>query len=682
MNVFELFATLGLDSSSYEEGLDSAESKGKSFGSSIGTVVATGAKIGTAAIAATGAAAVGASVAFVKGVSDVASYGDHIDKLSQQMGISAEAYQEWDAIMQHSGTSIDTMKASMKTLANAVENGNEAFGRLGITEEEIASMNQEDLFAATIAGLQNVEDTTERTYLAGQLLGRGATELGALLNMSAEETEAMRQQVHDLGGVMSDDAVKSAAQFQDSLQDMQTAVRGVKNNLMSEFLPSFSTIMDGLSAVFSGDSNSGLAMVENGINTLASKLTKVAPEFVKVGGAIITSLASAITQNLPIFLESGAEVLSTLVEGVLDNADKIIEAVEKVINVFVTKLVDPEKAAKFTQAAVDIIVKLSNGITEALPQLLPAIVEVITAIVTTLTAPDNLSALIQCSLQLMIALANGIVDALPELVSVIPTVIFNLVEAIIDNFPEILNTTLYLIGALGYAILKALGSLLGQTLWELTEGFADMFSKAKDFGSKIGSWLRDKIQSGKNAVQNFFSSIGNFFTNGFNNIKTKVDNGLNNIKNKFTTIFDNAKNIVKNAIDYIKGLFNFQWSLPKLKLPHFKISGQLDLFATPPQIPSVSVEWYKKAMNQPYLLDSATIFGAAGGRLLGGGESGSELVIGTNKLMSMMKEAIGVGGRPININIYGAQGQDIRLLAKEVSKELQNLINDKEKVYA
>lgn len=114
-------------------------------------------------------------------------------------------------------------------------------------------MSQEELFNATIAGLQNVENETERTYLAGQLLGRGATELGALLNTSAEDTEAMRQQVHDLGGVMSDEAVKSAAAYQDSLQNMQVAFGGLKNNLISGFMPSITTVMDGLAAIFSGD---------------------------------------------------------------------------------------------------------------------------------------------------------------------------------------------------------------------------------------------------------------------------------------------------------------------------------------------------------------------------------------------------------------------------------------------
>lgn len=680
MNVFELFATLGLDTTAYDEGLEGAETKGSSFGQKLGTVVGTGAKVAGAALAATGAAMVGVGTAFASGITNVASFGDHIDKASQQMGISAEKYQEWDAILQHSGSSIDSLKMGMKTLANAVETGNDAFEKIGLTQEELANMDQEEIFAATIAGLQNVESTTERTYLAGQLLGRGATELGALLNTSAEETEQMRQRVHELGGVLSDTAVKDAAHFQDSLQDLQTSFTGLKNNMMSEFLPSITTVMDGLTEVIIGNDSQGLGMIDQGISDFIDNLNSAMPRLLQVGGRIITSLITSISSNLPRLLSEGSAVLSELVQGIIIALPSLLQSAIIIISAIGQALVD--NAELLLNTGLELIMILMNGLTEALPTAIPAIVSIITMIVTTLTSPENLDAFIQGALMLIMALADGLVAALPDLVAVIPTVIFNLTEAIINNFPEILSTVLYLIGALGYAILEALGSLLGQTLWELTEGFSNMFQKASDFGAKIGNWLREKIQSGKTSVQNFFTSIGNFFTEGFNNIRNKVQTQLENIKSKFTSIFDNVKNVVHNAIEYIKGLFNFQWSLPHIKLPHFSITGQLDLLAIPPEIPSVSIEWYKKAMNEPYIMNGATIFGAANGRLLGGGESGSEVVVGTDKLMRMINKASGSNARDITINVYGAVGQDVRTLAKEVSKELQNIINDKEKVYA
>ena len=224
-------------SSDLEQALGgAADSSAKSFGSNFSSALASFGKVGAAAVGVA-TAATGALVGnLVSATSSVAEYGDNIDKMSQKMGISAQAYQEWEAVMQHSGTSMETLKASMKTMASAAEGGNEAFQKLGISEEEVANLSQEDLFSRVIAGLQDMGEGTERTYLAGQLLGRGATELGALLNTSAADTEAMKNRVHELGGVMSDEAVKSAAGFQDSFGTPQLdfAYRG-QYNFHSDF---------------------------------------------------------------------------------------------------------------------------------------------------------------------------------------------------------------------------------------------------------------------------------------------------------------------------------------------------------------------------------------------------------------------------------------------------------------
>lgn len=632
MNVFELFAKLSLDTSSYDDSLEGAESKASSFGEKLKKGVTVAAGLTTAAIGATTAATVAGAKAFVNGISNVAQYADQIDKMSQKMNLSAEAYQEWDFVMQHAGTSIESMQASIKTLSNAAETGNEAFEKLGITEEQIAEMSGEELFGATITALQNVEDETERTYLAGQLLGRGATELGALLNMTAEETADMKEQVHDLGGVLSDEAVKSGAQFQDSLQNMETAFTGMKNSMLTNFLPSFSTVMDGLALVFSGDSKSGLGLIQEGVKNLADKITEIAPVFIKVGGTILTALAGSIAENAPLLIESGAEAVGTLVGGLIDNADKIFTAAEKIITVLADKLIDPEKARKFTQVAINLIVKLANAITEALPVLLPAIVEVINAIVLTLTQPDNLSLLINCALSLILALADGIVSALPQLISVVPEIIVNLISALIENAPAVLETVLYLIGALGAALLESLASLMGTSLEEVMSGFSYLGELVTAWISNAKEWLsnaKDNILSG---VTTFFSNIGTFFTNGFSNIKTKVNDGLNNVKEKFVSVFENVKTVVKNAIEFLKGLFNFEWELPKIKLPHFSIEGKFSI--DPPSMPKIGVEWYAKAMNEPYMLSDATIFGMSGGKLLGGGETGNEIVYGRDQLMA------------------------------------------------
>lgn len=151
----------------------------------------------------------------------------------------------------------------------------------------------------------------------------------------------------------------------------------------------------------------------------------------------------------------------------------------------------------------------------------------------------------------------------------------------------------------------------------------------------------------KSKVSNVISGIKTTISNGLNTAKGVVTNVLNAIKEKFSDIFEGAKNIVKNAIEKIKGFFNFNWSLPKIKLPHFSISGKFSL--NPPSIPKFGVEWYKKAMDNPVMFTEPTIFGVnpATGRAKGAGEAGDELMIGKETLLDMIRQAASAGNNAL-----------------------------------
>lgn len=371
MDFMKLKATLSLDSSEYEEGLDKSEKKAGGFKAKAIKVFKG---VGVAAAAIT-TATVAVGGAFAKATGAVADYGDNVDKMSQKMGLSAEAYQEWDAVMQHAGTSMETMKAGMKTLANAAEKGNKAFERIGLTQEQVANMSQEELFEATISGLQNVEDTTERTYLAGQLLGRGATELGALLNQSAEDTDAMRQRVHELGGVMSDEAVTAAARYKDSLQDMTTAMAGAKRNIVSTFLPAVTDVMDGIGNLFSGKNKKGLGQIKDGVSNFVSTLSGAIPKVMKVGSSIVGAIGEAIMENLPALLEAGVQA----------------------------------------------IVELASGLTQAMPELVPKVVDVV--ILMSKTIIKNLPVILEAGVKLLLGLGKGIIKALPSILRTLGSVV-------------------------------------------------------------------------------------------------------------------------------------------------------------------------------------------------------------------------------------------------------------------
>ena len=110
---------------------------------------------------------------------------------------------------------------------------------------------------------------------------------------------------------------------------------------------------------------------------------------------------------------------------------------------------------------------------------------------------------------------------------------------------------------------------------------------------------------------------------------------------------------------------------PKFKLPHFKIEGKLDIEAG--TVPTVSVEWFKKAMNNAMILDSPTIFGYNNGRFLGAGDAGSEVVAGSNTLMGMIQAAVATQ----NSGLISYLQKIVELLATYFPEQIETFKNMK-----
>ena len=534
-----------LGAASESVGKSSGEKAGSAFTANMGSMISAGAAVVTGAVAAVTGAAIGAGKAIWDSANEVAQFGDNIDKMSQKMGISAQAYQEWDFVMQHSGTSMESLKASMKTLANAAEKDSEAFKELGISSKDIAAMSQEDLFSSVISGLQQVEDTTQRTYLAGQLLGRGATELGALLNMSAEETAAMKQEVHDLGGVMSDEAVKNAATFQDTLQNLTTAADGLKNSMVANLLPSLTTVMNGFTGLITGTDgaekqiSSGInSLIKNittalptaldAINSIVSGVTSVLPDlvvtladaiigalptlgntFMEVGGKLL----DALTQVLPKMLEAGIKLIIQLAQGITEAIPKLLPAIVGLVSDLGKMIMDNLPA--LLKAGLELVMALAQGIADNAGDLAVAAIQLVSQLETFII--ENLPEIMQTGLEIVLALINGIVESLPDLTTAITDMMTTFVDTVVNNLPEILKCGLEILAALVEGVLKALPDLI-MVVPKIYKGLFDkiILMDWKSIGKNIVTGIRDGLIKAKDTL---IKAIQNLCTEAWSKVK-------------------------------------------------------------------------------------------------------------------------------------------------------------------
>jgi len=204
---------------------------------------------------------------------------------------------------------------------------------------------------------------------------------------------------------------------------------------------------------------------------------------------------------------------------------------------------------------------------------------------------------------------------------------------------------------------------------------------AQDKFDSIKTAVSDKLTSVKTAVSDKLSDIKTAFGDKLGGTLDTVRNRFDDIKNAIGDKLSAARDKVQSLIDSIKSKFNFSWSLPHLKLPHPYISGSFSL--NPPSVPSFGISWYKKAMDNAYMLDGPTIFGTMGGKLLGGGEAGHEMIIGRDTLLSMISEAVGgAGNTDINVVVNASPGMDERELADLVADRIAAQVSRRRAVFS
>lgn len=529
--------TKDLDSHTEKLGgtMSSAAEKFKSLADFIKNGFVAGIKVGIGALATASATVVG----IVKKVADTAEYGDNIDKMSQKLNMSAQAYQEWDFIMQHSGSTIEAMQSGMKTLATAAETNSDAFKQLGITQQQIASMSQEELFGATIEALQNVSDETKRTYIAGQLLGRGATELGALLNTSSEEVEAMREQVHALGGVMSDTAVKDAAAFQDSLQDMKTAFSGLTRGIFSELMPSLTTAMQGVTAIFAGDSDTGLEKLQSGISEFVQNISDSLPKVIDTGKNIATSLFTGISEKLP-------ELLANVTEGLSSTLTTIISSIT-----------DGRMIKQITESAKVLFKGLVTGLKDVIVSISDALPSLLLVIGNTLKGEDGL----------VKTLGNALKEAVPAILDNLE----DLAEVLVDVLPDIIND----IGTTITDLLPEIFPKVLETLWTIIDMIvsSDLFGAIADLVMPLMEAILTAAEKAypivfdliPKVISDLFDTIGRYFEENSDSITEQVEHLIEHIIS-FAQEYgpELVGAVVRLVFEIAKGLWE---SIPKIYEP-------------------------------------------------------------------------------------------------------------------
>lgn len=615
-SILSLFGTIFIDNTKANESIDKTTEKAENSGSKVGSAFSSIAKgaaaVGTAVVA--GAAAVG--TAAYKMASDTAAAADNVDKMSQKIGISRTAYQEWDYVMSQNGMSVDKLQVGIKTLTtkmDAAKNGTasatEAFQKLGVsvTNSDGSLRSQEEVFEETIKALQSMDNETERAALATELFGKAGVEMAPLLNQTAESTEALKNKAHELGMVMSDDTIDAGVTFTDTVDTIKRSLSGMMNNLGGTILPIVQSVLSliesklpAIQALFNRLSPiiqelfDGILpplfelvetllpvifdLIESLLPVIEQIITAILPVIIDLIQQLLPFLVQIIQQVLPIVIQliEGlmpliTEILNTilpviiqLLQAILPPLIQIIQAVLPVIIELIQLLLPP--ILKIVQAVLPVIVDLLNTVMPLLVQIIEAILPVITELIETLLPP--ILQIVDMILPLLVELINSILplvisiieSVLPILISLLDA-IMPLMEPILDLLVTLLEPLMDLLNLILPPIINLLTSLINKVLPPLQKAF----SGVAEVISTVFKGAFEGIGKVVTNIKNVFTGIIDFVKNVFTGNWRGAWDAVVKI---FSNIFEGIKNAFKVPINWIiDGINVFIRGLNKLKIP-------------------------------------------------------------------------------------------------------------------
>uniref|UniRef100_UPI0035A31EE7 phage tail tape measure protein n=1 Tax=Anaerofustis stercorihominis TaxID=214853 RepID=UPI0035A31EE7 len=213
--------------------------------------------------------------------------------------------------------------------------------------------------------------------------------------------------------------------------------------------------------------------------------------------------------------------------------------------------------------------------------------------------------------EIIISVWNAIKSKVTTVINAVSTMISTVLNAIKTVFSTVWN-----------AIKTVVTTVVNTIKTVVTTVFNAIKTTATTVWNAIKTAITTPINAVKNTVFTVFNSVKSTVTSVFNSIKSTATSVWNGIKNAITTPIQATKDKIKSMVDAIKGFFSgMKISLPKIKLPHFKVTGKLSI--APPSVPHLSIDWYKDGgiMTKP------TAFGMNGSSMMVGGEAGAEAIL-------------------------------------------------------
>ena len=579
---------------------------------------------------------------------DISSYADVVDAIhviQSEMGITGTTAKEASSTI--SG-SIASMKSSWQNLLTAMADDSLPF------DEYVNN------FADSVATV------TEN------LLPRISVALDGVVGLIDKLAPIIINKIPELLSSLLPSVISAATGL---IQSIISILPGLVDMLTNDLIPQ---LLQGIVAVF----ESLVSALPTLVESLMSALVTLLPMVIDAVISMVVSLCSNFSSILQPIIDALPDLIIAVVDAIVRNLPLLIQGVITLVMGIVTAI--PQIIESLVGAIPTIVEMLLTSILQNLPLIIAGLIKVVFGIVKAL--PQIFASLIEGIGNIFIGIWEAIKnvfapagDWFGEMFGVAKDNIMQAWSDVKDRFADIWDGIKKVFSNIGKWFsdkFKDAKNKVMQAWSDVKAKFSSIWNGIKNVFSNIGKWFSDKFKDAKNKVmqawsdvkakfagiwngiKGAFANVGSWFKNiftsakngvvnawssvkaKFNSIKNGIVEAFSNIKEKLTAPFEKARDLIEKIAGKIKGFFKGEISMPKIKLPHFsikpkgwKIGDLLDGVK-----PTLGIEWYAKAVNNPMIMNSPTVFGynAETNNLRVGGETESEVISGTNTLMDMI----------------------------------------------